>query len=146
MSGASSSSHQAQGASGCRLGRQAEDHTHPGQSCSGPSPNGAASRLQHTGHVCTVGGAREMETITLLAWHPSQHPCKPHSEQCVKGRFATGTERCKKGAWLLGLASPWAICSWLTLYWGEPGLLPHRGSLAQMKKQNPPKGLEWGGT
>lgn len=129
----------------CRLCRQAEDHRHPGQSRSGPSPNGAASRLQHTGHVCTVGSAREMETVTLLAWHPSQHPQKPPSQQCLKGRFATGTECCKKGAWLLGL-DMLLLCGQSAR--GSPHTgerresFPHRGILSEMKQQNPPKGLE----
>jgi len=91
------------GSRGCRLCRQVEDRRCPGWSCSGSSPKGAGSRLQHTGHMCTAGSAREMETVTPLAWHPSRHPRNSPSQQCAKGRFATGMERCKKGAWLLGL-------------------------------------------
>lgn len=68
----------------------AEDRRRPGQSCSGPSPNGAASRLPHTGHACTVGGVREMETITLLAWHPSQHPRNPLANSVRKAGLPLG--------------------------------------------------------
>lgn len=83
-------------------------------------------------------GCNTQGTCVLLAvpgrWGPSHCWCGIlHSnhlnpfKECVEGRFASGMECCKKGAWLLGLASTRAICLWFTLYRGKLGVFLTEG-------------------